>query len=255
MQSSQLLNHCKSKSCRSGPKVSSVDSDTGYRLCPLCGFTGPSRTFSNHVRWEHPQTYHKVGASLENSKQHLHQARSLIKTHANQYTKAKRLGLPSPKNPKFGKVLGRGTPHTEETKQKIREARIQALSSGVVLSGGRCKVTTFLGNNCGEIKVWGSWEKRFASWLDMFGIPFERGKMVLYSSGGKVRRYFPDFYIPSHFLTVEVKGYETTLDREKWSQFAGKLVVVKGYQIANLERLTFSDLFACETYCAGTRIK
>ena len=52
---------------------------------------------------------------------------------------------------------------------------------------------------------------------------------------GKVATYQPDFYVTDWEMFIEVKGYETDLDRAKWSQFPHKLDIWKRDKIQKLE--------------------
>jgi hypothetical protein len=44
---------------------------------------------------------------------------------------------------------------------------------------------------------------------------------------GKQATYCPDFWVEELDSYIEIKGYETELDRCKWSQFTEKLIVYK----------------------------
>jgi hypothetical protein len=56
------------------------------------------------------------------------------------------------------------------------------------------------------------------------------------------RRYFPDFYIESIDLYIEVKGYETDRDRAKWLQFPEKLCIIKAAEIKKIKQGCFVGL-------------
>lgn len=57
---------------------------------------------------------------------------------------------------------------------------------------------------------------------------FKSGKRFPYhDNDGKLRHYTPDFWVEEWNTYVEVKGYETELDRIKWSQFKENLQVWK----------------------------
>ena len=47
----------------------------------------------------------------------------------------------------------------------------------------------------------------------------------------KLSHYTPDFWLEEHNVYLEVKGYETDLDRCKWSQFTAPLIVWKKAEI------------------------
>lgn len=77
------------------------------------------------------------------------------------------------------------------------------------------------------VDLHGSWELRYAQYLDLNGIEWERNKVSFpYDYDGKTRRYTPDFFLPSSNEYIEVKGYKTAKDEAKWSQFPSHLSLV-----------------------------
>lgn len=62
-----------------------------------------------------------------------------------------------------------------------------------------------------EITVQGTWEYRVASRLSMLGYEWQRPTLIYQ----KVRRYTPDFYIPSLNIYIEVKGWMRERDKQK----------------------------------------
>lgn len=107
---------------------------------------------------------------------------------------------------------------------------------------GRCKKIDYTSPIAGIISVDGSWELITAKYLDKLGVNWNRNtKRFEYTnlSGGK-STYCPDFYIEESSIFgeatyIEVKGYETELDRCKWSQFPEKLLVWKRQEIELME--------------------
>ena len=71
------------------------------------------------------------------------------------------------------------------------------------------------------------------------GNPERPNKGFNYTWNGN-RTYFPDFYLPSLNLYVEVKGYETERDTAKWSQFPKKLFVIKAKEIKEIRKGIFN---------------
>lgn len=70
------------------------------------------------------------------------------------------------------------------------------------------------------IGLHGSWELRYAKFLDSKNIQWLRNKeSFVYEFEGKVRRYTPDFYLPETCEYIEIKGYKTPKDDAKWSYF------------------------------------
>lgn len=85
------------------------------------------------------------------------------------------------------------------------------------------------------IDLHGSWELSYAKFLDQKNVRWQRCKERFpYTYENKVRYYTPDFYLPDSNEYVEIKGYETEKDRIKWSQFPGKLIILKEKDLKNL---------------------
>lgn len=76
-----------------------------------------------------------------------------------------------------------------------------------------------------------SWEVLVAKWLDSLKIVWIRKiDGIKYFWNGKEKTYFPDFYLPTLNLFVEVKGYETDRDKCKWAMVPN-LVLIKKREI------------------------
>jgi hypothetical protein len=81
----------------------------------------------------------------------------------------------------------------------------------------------------------GSWELEFYLWARSQGLaPLRPEQGFPYEWQGS-RLYFPDFWIPELGIHVEVKGYETDRDREKWRQFPGPLCVIRRQEISAIK--------------------
>jgi hypothetical protein len=92
------------------------------------------------------------------------------------------------------------------------------------------------------IKFQGQWEVDFYLWARENGLePTRPNKSFTYEWNG-TRTYFPDFYIKSKDLYVEVKGYETDRDRAKWLHFPGKLRIIKEAEIKQIRQGCFVGL-------------
>lgn len=111
----------------------------------------------------------------------------------------------------------------------------QSRFGGFKPRAGHCKHIKYTMRDGTVVDLQGTWELKFAMFLDDHKIEWERNRVgYKYNFGGKERDYFPDFFLPSHATYVEVKGYETERDREKWKQFPFKLLVVKKQEIQDL---------------------
>ena len=85
-----------------------------------------------------------------------------------------------------------------------------------------------------------SWELLLAKWLDNNKIKWtKKVQGFLYYWEGKSRTYFPDFYLEEMKIYIEVKGYETEKDLEKWKSVPN-LVVLKEKEINQLKQNKFN---------------
>jgi hypothetical protein len=162
----------------------------------------------------------------------------------NQYTKAKRLGLPKPEI-------------SPETRQKYRDSRKQTsnqywsdpanrklksekmslvvsrkMTEGTWHTRGHAKKIAYK-----DIVFDSSWEVKYAQWLDANNTPWERCRENFeYIFEGSLKRYTPDFYLPSTDEYIEIKGFSTDKDIAKWTQFPSdrKLVILLGDDLKDL---------------------
>ena len=104
------------------------------------------------------------------------------------------------------------------------------------------KPKSYLGFNRGRvkeieidgIKVQGKWELHFYLWAKDKNLqPQKVIEGFPYTWNGP-RKYFPDFYLPTKDIYVEIKGYETDRDISKWDQFPQKLVILKKEEIKRI---------------------
>lgn len=74
-----------------------------------------------------------------------------------------------------------------------------------------------------------TWEYEVAKFLTDSNILWERKgiKPENYYWNNSWHLYFPDFYLPEYDCYIEVKGYETERDREKWLGSSKKVIVLK----------------------------
>jgi hypothetical protein len=92
-----------------------------------------------------------------------------------------------------------------------------------------------------------SWE---LAWV-VFGFDFEVElhrvkRSFLYKYNGKKHEYFPDFYLPSIDMYVEVKNYMSSRDEAKVSQFPYDIEVIVGEEmdpILYYARVNYGDKF------------
>lgn len=89
------------------------------------------------------------------------------------------------------------------------------------------------------IKLHGTWEVDFYRWAKEKGLNPQRCfESFEYEWNGK-RSYYPDFYLPTQEVYIEVKGFETDQDKAKWINFPKKLIVIKQHEIYQIRKGTF----------------
>jgi len=92
------------------------------------------------------------------------------------------------------------------------------------------------------IKLQGQWEVDFYIWAKSQGLEPTRPTVSFEYNWNGIRSYFPDFYIKSMDLYIEVKGYETERDRAKWRDFPKDLRIIKEAEIKQIRQGCFVGL-------------
>lgn len=128
---------------------------------------------------------------------------------------------------------------TEERRQRhssrMKEVARDNPESYTASNRGRTKQIEFDG-----IKFQGSWELEFYKWAKATGLnPRRCTEGFPYKWNGD-RTYYPDFYIESKDLYVEVKGYKTDRDAAKWHQFPKKLLIVDKISIDMIKKDSYT---------------
>lgn len=170
---------------------------------------------------------------------------------ANQFTKAKLLGLPKPvvseetrkKLSKSGIEQNKNcwTPekrkqHSESMKRAVRNNPDSYSKNNV---SGRVKLIEYNGS-----KLKGSWELLTAQWLDRLNVKWETEvNPQEYCWNNGTHLYFPDFYLPDYNIYIEVKGYKRERDIAKWSAFTGTLTIINLDVIHKLEQFNNIEEF------------
>lgn len=168
----------------------------------------------------------------------------IILPKSNQYIKAKLLGLPKPqlseesrlKRSEINKLQvwddERRARHSLAMKKAVLDNPLSYSSNNVC---GRVKITEYNGE-----KFHGSWEVIVAKWLDDNNILWERNtESFPYFWEGSIHQYFPDLYLPTKEIYLEIKGYERDRDLAKWYNFPKKLVILKANEIKDIQNNTF----------------
>ena len=119
-----------------------------------------------------------------------------------------------------------GKKHSVEAREKMSKTRTKMYIDGWEASScGRAKKYTYTSSIAGKISVDGKWELGVVKHLDSLNIKWKRNteRFPYINPKGKKSTYCPDFYVYDWDCYIEVKGYETDLDKCKWSQFSEKL--------------------------------
>jgi len=103
---------------------------------------------------------------------------------------------------------------------------------------GRCKKIKYFSPIAGEVTLDGGWELIVAKYFDKMNIKWTKNKKRFkYIFENKDRFYTPDFYLFDSNLYIEVKGYETDLDRAKWAQFTENIEIWKKEKIKEIKSI------------------
>jgi hypothetical protein len=130
---------------------------------------------------------------------------------------------------------------SDERKQELREKQsqriIQRYENGWMPKAGRCKKIRYNSPIAGEVLLDGTWELEAAMYFDWRKFNWKRNtKRFSYTNlKGTISFYTPDFYVEELGGYLEVKGYETELDRCKWKQFEYQLTIWKKSNILNIK--------------------
>lgn len=162
----------------------------------------------------------------------------------NQYTKAKRLGLPIPEISEETRLkqsmVWKDKKLSEEHKNKISVGIQKAIkehpdSYSSCNVNGRVKVIDYNG-----IKLNGQWEVEVAKYLDEKNIKWKRPDTgIEYFWNKKIHLYFPDFYLPDYNTYIEVKGLVRERDYYKWKNLTN-LIIIKAKEINSIRKQTFN---------------
>ncbi len=131
------------------------------------------------------------------------------------------------------KLKGKARSQTAETKKKLRDIALQRYAQGWSPKAGRCRKIQYESLIAGTVFLDGSWELAVAKYLDSIDVTWNRNttRFPYSTQDGKRSTYCPDFYVQTWGTYIEVKGYETSLDRLKWNQFPHPLQVWKRQQL------------------------
>lgn len=115
----------------------------------------------------------------------------------------------------------KGKHHTIEQREYMSKVTKRRHENGWDNKCGRAPKIKYHSDIAGDVTLDGSWELSVAKYLDERGIEWRRNKrrFKYVNLHNKESYYKPDFYLVNENIYIEVKGYETDLDRCKWKQF------------------------------------
>jgi len=140
----------------------------------------------------------------------------------NQYTKAKKMGLPKPevsleiRKKLSNAIKQRPKEFTKAIGEKVSKTIMKKVADGT----WHTSLAKHMHIKYKGVNLHGSWEYKYAQYLDSLNIKWIRNTdSFTYEFDGKMRNYTPDFYLPDSDKYIEIKGYKTKKDDAKWSQF------------------------------------
>jgi predicted DNA-binding protein YlxM (UPF0122 family) len=140
---------------------------------------------------------------------------------------------------KLAKKQGKGSLTDKGRKSLQDSARSRILEryeKGWMPKAGRCKKYRHDSPIAGVVWLDGTWELKVAQYLDNHKYTWKRNtiRFEYINLKGRLSHYTPDFFIEEIGGYLEIKGYETKLDRCKWSQFKEPLTVWKRKDLKEL---------------------
>ena len=190
----------------------------GDKPCPKCGGVFNKRGWANHVR--------KCAGPLEKGPgKGWAKGTSLTREHREKISQALTGKPRTPLSPEA----------EQERRRKISEAMKAHPNGGGYRKGsGVGKGSWHDSPIAGRVWLDSSYELRVALYLDAGGIPWKRNwEKFPYEWRGKTHHYIPDFRVEEGY--IEVKGYVSGRDRNKWRDFPHPLFVLLEEDIKELE--------------------
>lgn len=115
-----------------------------------------------------------------------------------------------------------------ERRKKISETMKNNPKCGGLREGsGRGKKIWYESKIAGKVYLRSSYEIEYVKWLDKNNINWKQNLIKFpYEYKGKLHYYYPDFYLIDDDEYVEIKGFKTDKDLEKWKNFPYKLKIL-----------------------------
>jgi hypothetical protein len=139
-------------------------------------------------------------------------------------------------------MMGKSHPQTFETRQKLS----RSASGKSFGNNARVKWHEVINARTGDsVKVQGTWEKRYAEWLNAQGVEWQRPKTTFSwrrDDSDIEHTYHPDFYLPATDTYVDIKGFMWKDDRKKIDDSAKLLLVQQQNPNLRLQVLMKNEL-------------
>ncbi len=156
---------------------------------------------------------------------------------ANQYTKARKLGIPDPEVSRETreKISQNNKNRPEGFAKEVGKKISQTIQKKVKEGTWHTSLAKRMHYEYRGADLHGKWELAYAKYLDAEEIEWIRTRdRFAYEYGEKTRYYTPDFFLPATKQYIEIKGYKTEKDEAKWSQFPLELVVLQFEELKEL---------------------
>lgn len=129
-----------------------------------------------------------------------------------------------------------------------------AKGGGFRENAGRGIKSRYKNINGEEVLLRSSFEVKVAEYLNFIGVLWIQPKYLNYTLNGKVFKYFPDFYVPSHDLYIETKNdYLMSLQIDKMESIkkeVNKILILTNSHMDQLEEI-FNNIFNGEVAESG----
>ena len=230
-----LEKHYNSKACLR-KKNTRKQFEIGLLICPFC-----NRECKNH----NSMVQHAIRCKNNPNKIESKPSFGMKgKKGANQFTKAKRLGLPTPivSEETRNKISNSNTGMEWSLERRMKHSKsmkLAAINNPQSYSGtyNRGKVKSY--EYCG-FKVIGKWELAFLTYCLDNSIKIIQPTVPFpYEWNESIHSYYPDFYLPDFDVYVEVKGMLTEKDSCKIQQFPHKIKLIMKKEIIEINNNIF----------------
>lgn len=186
---------------------------------------------------------HEMRCNLNPNKKDVKPSYGMLgKRGSNQHLKAKQNGYTveiSLKTRERLSVAAKNKKWSNESRKKLSESMKRAVElypdSYSVSNRGRTRRIDKHG-----ISFQGKWELYFYEWCLANNLSCNRCRDGFKYEWNGTRKYFPDFFLPSLNVFIEVKGFQTEQDLAKWRDFPHHLIVVRKKQIMLIQKNAFT---------------